>query len=217
MLTVKNYPSYHSLTKLGFPEVPQQQLWNKKQGHPNLLFFSVSVSHTHLSRFVWRCLPKTKNVCCFYLMGNLTHSGCQFENCKYNDLENIADNIVEKSVSHVWNSSDDTNDQNFTRSTKKLNKKVNSDLKNLDNWLTANKTCLLKTLWLLFYWRGSTASRLERLWGGSSLFTTKSQKIPGIKFPEIPGLNVSKKKKQILNFTLKSMGSKYFWEIQWTI
>ena len=84
-------------------------------------------------------------------MGNLTHSGCQFENCKYNDLENIADNKVEKSVSHVWNSSDDTNDLNFTRSTKKLNKKVNSDLKNLDNWLTANKTCLLKTLWLLFY------------------------------------------------------------------
>ena len=31
-----------------------------------------------------------------------------------------------------------------------------------------------------FYGWGSTASRLEPLWGGSLLFTTKSPEIPGI-------------------------------------
>ena len=35
----------------------------------------------------------------------------------------------------------------------------------------------------LFYGSGSTASRLEPLWGGGLLFTTK--------FPEIPGTHVS--------------------------
>ena len=36
-----------------------------------------------------------------------------------------------------------------------------------------------EALWPLFYGSGSTASRLEPLWGGSLLFTTKSPEIPG--------------------------------------
>ena len=36
-----------------------------------------------------------------------------------------------------------------------------------------------------FYGRGSTASRLEPLWGGSLLFTTKFPEIPGTDFINI--------------------------------
>ena len=36
-----------------------------------------------------------------------------------------------------------------------------------------------------FYGRGSTASRLEPLWGGSLLFTTKFPEIPGTDFISI--------------------------------
>ena len=36
-----------------------------------------------------------------------------------------------------------------------------------------------------FYGWGSTASRLEPLWGGSLLFTTKSPEIPGTHFIDL--------------------------------
>ena len=44
------------------------------------------------------------------------------------------------------------------------------------------KKNLKKKKWPLFYGRGSTASRLEPLQGGSLLFTTKSPEIPGTHF-----------------------------------
>ena len=46
---------------------------------------------------------------------------------------------------------------------------------------------LKKTLWPLFYGRGSTASRLEPLPGGSLLFTTKFPDIPGTHFTDLEG------------------------------
>ena len=40
-----------------------------------------------------------------------------------------------------------------------------------------------------FYGRGSTASRLEPLRGGSLLFTTKSPEIPGTHFIDLGRMN----------------------------
>ena len=37
---------------------------------------------------------------------------------------------------------DDTNLLNYNNSVKRMNKQVNQDLKNLANWLNANKICL---------------------------------------------------------------------------
>ena len=56
-------------------------------------------------------------------------------------------------------------------------KALNEFSKTLSMGQTGQKK--LKTLWLLFYGWGSTASRLQPLRGGSLLFT--------IQFPEIPG------------------------------
>ena len=44
---------------------------------------------------------------------------------------------------------------------------------------------LLKNFMAPFYGWGWTASRLEPLWGGSSLFTTKFPEIPGTHFIDL--------------------------------
>ena len=44
---------------------------------------------------------------------------------------------------------------------------------------------LKKTLWSLFMDGGSTTPRLEPLWGGSLLFTTKFSEIPGTHFMDL--------------------------------
>ena len=52
----------------------------------------------------------------------------------------------------VHHFADDTNLLNYNNSVKRMNKKVNQDLKNLTNWLNANKICLSvsKTAVVLF-------------------------------------------------------------------
>ena len=42
----------------------------------------------------------------------------------------------------VHHFADDTNRYNLSHSIKKMNKQVNYDLKNLNNWLNTNKICL---------------------------------------------------------------------------
>ena len=42
----------------------------------------------------------------------------------------------------VYHFADDTKLLNFSHSIKKMNKRVNYDLKNLNNWLSANKICI---------------------------------------------------------------------------
>ena len=42
----------------------------------------------------------------------------------------------------VHHFADDTNLLNCNKSVKRMNKQVNQDLKNLTNWLNANKICL---------------------------------------------------------------------------
>ena len=51
-------------------------------------------------------------------------------------------------------------------------------------------TALKKTLWPLFYGWGSTASRLQPLWGSSLLFTIQFAEIPGTAWGPVKSFNV---------------------------
>ena len=87
----------------------------------------------------------------------------------------------------VHNFADDTNLLHIIDSIKKLNKAVNSDLRNLTNWLNANKISLnvSKTELILFM------SKMQKLdfdlklkLNGKRIYPTKSVKYLGIKIDE---------------------------------
>ena len=82
---------------------------------------------------------------------------------------------------------DDTNLLNFNHSIKKMNKQVNCDLKNLNNWLNANKISLnlSKTDVVLFKWpKKQTDCNLHLKLNGKRLYLTDSVKYFGIKIDE---------------------------------
>ena len=83
--------------------------------------------------------------------------------------------------------SDDTNLLNLNNSVKRMNKQVNQDLKNLTNWLKANKICLFisKTeVVLLKSSKKLTDAPLKLKLNGKRLYSTYSVKYLGIKLDE---------------------------------
>ena len=87
----------------------------------------------------------------------------------------------------VHHFADDTNLQHIDKSIKKLNKFVNFDLKNLSNWLNANKISLnvSKTELIMFKPRMKKVDfDLKLKLNGKRLYPTKSVKYLGIKIDE---------------------------------
>ena len=87
----------------------------------------------------------------------------------------------------VHHFADDTNLLNYNNSVKRMNKQVNQDLKNLTNWLNANKICLnvSKTEVVLFKSsRKLTDVPLKLKLNGKRLYPTNSVKYLGINIDE---------------------------------
>ena len=87
----------------------------------------------------------------------------------------------------VHHFADDTNLLNYNNSVKRMNKQVNQDLKNLTNWLNANKICLnvSKTEVVLFKSsRKLTDVPLKLKLNGKRLYPTNSVKYLDIDFDE---------------------------------
>ena len=87
----------------------------------------------------------------------------------------------------VHNFADDTNLLHINDSIKKLNKAVNSDLRNLTNWLNANKISLnvSKTELILFKPKMKKLDfDLKLRLNGKRIYPTKSVKYLGIKIDE---------------------------------
>ena len=81
-------------------------------------------------------------------------SGCSTGHCPWTTVILIYINDLNTTIKHckVLHFADDTNLLHINDSIKKLNKAVNSDLRNLTNWLNANKISLnvSKTELILF-------------------------------------------------------------------
>ena len=87
----------------------------------------------------------------------------------------------------VYHFEDDTNLPDCYNSVKRRNKRVNQDLKNLTNWLNANKICLnvSKTEVILFKsFRKLTDVQLKLKLNGKGLYHTNSVKYLGINTDE---------------------------------
>ena len=96
---------------------------------------------------------------------------------------------------------DETNLLNFSNSIKTINKQVNYDLKNLTNWLNANKICLnvSKTELVLFKSPKKLINHeLKIILNGKRLYETNSVKYLGVKIDK--GLTW---KEQINNVSMK--------------
>ena len=100
-----------------------------------------------------------------------------------------------------------TNLLNYNNSVKRMNKQVNQDLKNLKNWLNANKTCLnvSKTKVVLFKSsRELTDVPLKLKLNGKRLYPTNSVKYLGINIDEKLTL-----KQQIFDMAIKLNKANY--------
>ena len=87
----------------------------------------------------------------------------------------------------VYHFADDINRLNYNNSVKRMNKQVNEELKNLTNWLNANKICLnvSKTGVALFKSsRKLTDVPLKLKLNGKRLYPTNSVKYLGINIDE---------------------------------
>ena len=87
----------------------------------------------------------------------------------------------------VHHFTDDTNILNYKNPVKRMHKQVNQDLKNLTNWLNANKVCLNvnKTEVVLFKSsRKLTDVPLKLKLNGERLYSTNSVKYLGINIDE---------------------------------
>ena len=87
----------------------------------------------------------------------------------------------------VYHFADDTNLLNYNTSMKRMNKQVNQDLKNLTNWLKANKICLnvSKTEVVLFKLSRKLADvPLKLKLNGKRLYPTNLVKYLGINIDE---------------------------------
>ena len=91
------------------------------------------------------------------------------------------------SNSSVHHFGDNTNFLNYNNSVKRMNKQVNQDLKNLTNWLNANKICLNVSKSEVVLFKSSrklTDVPLKLKLNGKRLYPTNSVKYLGINIDE---------------------------------